>query len=55
MRAICRLEIVQHMAGHTARNPRTLDRRNDEVRLDEVERIGILQLIYHGRSLFIII
>ena len=28
------------MAG-SARNPRTLNRRNDEVRLDEVERIGI--------------
>lgn len=37
-----RLEVAQHMAGHS--NPKTTglyDRRNDDVSLDEVERIGI--------------
>jgi integrase/recombinase XerD len=37
-----RLEIAQQMAAHeSARTTGLYDRRNDEVSLDEVERIGI--------------
>jgi len=37
-----RLEIAQQMAAHqSARTPGLYDRREDEVSLDEVERIGI--------------
>ncbi len=37
-----RLEVAQHLAGHESpRTTKLYDRRNDEISLDEVERIGI--------------
>jgi integrase/recombinase XerD len=37
-----RVEVAQRMAGHSnAKTTGLYDRRNDEVNLDEVERIGI--------------
>jgi integrase len=37
-----RIEIAQRMAGHSnAKTTGLYDRRNDDVSLDEVERIGI--------------